>query len=141
MKSQKIQKYTTPLNYGLIMWLKYVFSSLKKIINIEVKYDLITQSGNTIHTIYEDFKPKEWIIKEYSDFDWRIWHKVVKDNYGEIFDEKAKQILNNFQEQERKKLKNGWLDSGEYIVKCIWNTQVEKEWIDYEEYKTFKLKK
>lgn len=120
-----------------MIWLRYWFSSLKKIVGIEVSYSLITKSGNEIYSIEEDFIPEELIIKKVNEWDWRTWDNLVKEKWGEKFNDKARQLLINFQKKERKKIKYGWIDSGDYVVKCVWDISVEREWLDYKEFKDY----
>lgn len=123
------------------MWLKYIFSKAKKVKSIEVYYSLITQSGNEILTISEDLKPEKEIIRDYGDFSVLSKEDIKKiKEITDKFDKRARELLNKFQEKERKKIKQGWMDSGNYIIKCVWDLSIETEWLDFKEFKEWKKK-
>jgi len=124
-----------------MMWLKYIFSKAKKVKSIEVYYSLITQSGNEILTISEDLKPEKEIIRDYGDFSVLSKEDIKKiKEITDKFDKRARELLNKFQEKERKKIKQGWMDSGNYIIKCVWDLSIETEWLDFKEFKEWKKK-
>lgn len=120
----------------MISYIKYLFCALEKLVKIEVEYSLVTKSGNTIHKISEIIKPKKLIIKKCKN-----WHKIVREMYGKDFDNKSKELLDKFIKKERKKIHKGWIDSGDYIVKCYWGggwgLNIESDWINFEEYKEY----
>lgn len=110
-------------------------TNYKKLMNIEVEYKLITISGKEILTIKENMKPIKPFIVNYND--WKYWDyvKEIKKDYIAIFDKRAEEILDEYKNKERKKIKQGWLDSGNYIVKCVWNIYPGYEYVAYEEVK------
>ena len=122
----------------MITWIKHLFSPLNKITRVEIEYSLITKSGNTIYAINKEIIPKELIAFKCSDYDWVKKEKEVIKRYKKVFDNKARQLLNKFQINEKKKIKRGWINSGDYIVKCVWDISVELGYLNLKEYKFIK---
>lgn len=115
----------------LWFWLK----NYKKLSKIKIEYSLITMSGKEITSVKEKIKPIKPFIVNYDSCDYGDYCRNIENDkeYKKIFDKRAEELLNDSQKQERKHLKNGWLDSGSYIVKCVWDIFFEFEKATYEE--------
>ena len=114
----------------------WLTNTSQKLTNIRVTYSLITTSGEEILEIGEKVKPIKTLVVKYKKFGdyWRYEDILKKDkDYLKIFDKRAEEILNDSQKKERKHLKNGWLDSGNYIVKCVWEIYLDFEDVTFEE--------
>jgi hypothetical protein len=122
-------------------WLKFIFSNWKKITKINVEYSLITKSGNEILDAREVIIPEKLIIGNYGEYDWKNWEKDILKIYEKDIQIKAENLLNNLQEKQRRKINQGILDGGDYIVKCEWDIFKESDWISYKEYKKWIKKK
>jgi hypothetical protein len=118
------------------MWLKFLGSSYKKVNSIQVEYSLITKSGNEIFNLNEEYIPEKKIIEEDNDFGWGI-RKIITDKFKEKFNKRAKELLSLYQKKEIKELKKGVLESGDYIVKCVWYIDIDYKSLTYKEFKEF----
>ncbi len=117
------------------------FCIFKKLEKIEIEFNLITKSGNKIYTIEKEIKPLKDMVIRWSDFSWWDYHRQIENDkeYKKLFDDIARDLLNKFQKKERKNIRNGWLESGDYIVKCSWDFSTEFDFAEYDEYKKCNL--
>lgn len=120
-------------------WFKWLIGNYKKVSLLKVDYELITQSGKCILTIREDYNPNKNIIGQFGDFgEFRFIRKLEKDKDLVLkFDKRAEELLNFYQKEKRTKLRFGFIDGGDYIVKCIWDLWIDTEWLTYKEYRDY----
>lgn len=118
-------------------WFKWAFGRYRRVSLLKVDYELIIQSGKSILTINENYKPDKDIYGNFGDFGYFDYLKKLrkKDDLVLKFDKKAKELLDLYQKNKRNKITCGFIDGGDYIVKCIWDLWIDTEYINYDEAK------
>jgi len=115
----------------------YFLRSFRKVVNVRVDYSLITKSGNDILTVRENYIPDRKIIKDFSDFKYFEIYKEIEKELKEVFDKGALELLKEHTPIKLKNINRGYLYTGDYIVKCSWEISIDKEDIDWKEYKAW----
>lgn len=118
--------------------LGYWFSEIRKIKKIYVTYSLITKSGYDILTLNKEITPKKLLMTEYYGFGYNCWNKVIEKNYKNKFIKDTKELLLKYQKKKLNKVGNGYLESGDYIVKGVYDVEIVSEKISFEEYKKYR---
>lgn len=118
-------------------WIEFVLSSIKRVRKVRVTYSLITNAGNEIINIDEEYPLDTPVIFECEEF--FSSHKKIKERISEeqkpIFDKRALELLKAHTSFKLVNIKNGYLYSGNYIVKCDWGIYFDTENVTWKEYK------
>lgn len=118
-------------------WLSFQFENWKLITDIEIDYTLTTKSGNEILVITDNHKPKG-LIKNYNYDNYNEIRNELKEEFEEMFNLRALELLDRNKKSNLKKIEQGYLYSGKYIVKCTWAISVTSQRIGWKEYKRLK---
>jgi hypothetical protein len=109
-------------------------TDLKKIKNIIVNFELYTDSGYNIMVTKAEFLVEE-LIPLCNDWQERgEKEKEILEKNRKRFNKMAKDILIEYQKKKIKNLKVGKCYSGKFIVKCVWELDLELEPMTFEEY-------
>lgn len=120
---------------NMLQKLCWKLTDWRKIKNIIVDFELNTDSGHTLIRI-ERKSPLKKLVPVYDD--WRARRDKEEDlseKNREMFNKMAKEILIEHQKKKIQPLKAGKCYSGKFIVKCVWEVNLELEPMTFEEYK------
>jgi hypothetical protein len=122
----------TKMNWQKLCW---KITDWKKIKSIVVEFSLITDSGHKLMRIEREI-PLTKLIPVYNDWRERLdKEKDLSEKNRELFNKMAKEILVEHQKKKIRHLTAGKCYSGKFVVKCIWEVNLELEKMTFEEYR------